>query len=249
MASGSSPHQARPSVRTHQGDRRVQTGEENRAEELKALGWSAEDVRKYEELWEYRQRWGAINLEREDRVFLRKAESALPKRASGKGSEKKRTRDKSHYRWLAFYLEAMKASPVETGLQEGERGAWPILLEEELRALEYYEPVLGLPDTLKAKELIPARELWISQAGSSGRTLSFDFLEPLEALKRQEKTSWKPLRGEGNIDSTYPVLSPEAAAAFRSSVRTRIANLIRQTFPSLQDSDKAEPPADWQPAH
>ena len=61
-------------MRTHQGNRRVQTGEENRAEELKALGWTAEDVRKYEELWEYRQRWGAINLERDDRVFLRKAE-------------------------------------------------------------------------------------------------------------------------------------------------------------------------------
>ena len=226
----------------------MQTGEENRAEELKALGWSAEDVRKYEELWEYRQRWGAINLEREDRAFLRKAESALPKRSSGKGSEKKRTQDKSHYRWLAFYLEAMRSSPAESGLSDGETGAWPILLEEELRALDYYEPVLGLPDTLKAKELIPAREQWISQASASGRNLSFDFLEPLEALKRQEKTSWKPLRGDGNSDSTYPVLSPEAAAAFRSTVRAGISGLIRQTFPSLQDSDKPEPPVDWQRA-
>ncbi|MFM1945597.1 MAG: hypothetical protein RI897_4579, partial [Verrucomicrobiota bacterium] len=51
----------------------MQKGESNRAGELKELGWSAEDVRRYEELWEYRQRWGAINLEREDRQFLRKA--------------------------------------------------------------------------------------------------------------------------------------------------------------------------------
>ena len=38
-------------------------------------------------------------------------------------------------------------------LKKGERGAWPILLEEELRLLDYYEPVLGLPDTIKAEAL------------------------------------------------------------------------------------------------
>jgi hypothetical protein len=233
-------------VRTHQGNRRVQTGEENRAEELKALGWTAEDVRKYEELWEYRQRWGAINLERDDRVFLRKAEAALPKRATGKGSEKKRTRDKSHYRWLAFYLEAMRASGAEASLDDTEQGAWPVLLEEELRALDYYEPVLGLPDTLKAKDLIPLREQWIAEAATSGRTLAFDFLTPLEELKQREKTSWKPLRGEASSDSSYPVLSPAAAEQFRQTVRQAITAQIRSTFPSLKDSEKPEPPAYWQ---
>jgi hypothetical protein len=233
-------------VRTHQGNRRVQTGEENRAEELKALGWTAEDVRKYEELWEYRQRWGAINLEREDRVFLRKAEAALPKRATGKGSEKKRTRDKSYYRWLAFYLEAMRTSVAEASLDDTEQGAWPALLEEELRVLDYYEPVLGLPDTLKAKELIPLREQWIAEASGSGRSLTFDFLTPLEDLKQREKTSWKPLRGEASSDSSYPVLSSAAAEQFRQTVRQAITAQIRSTFPSLKDSDKPEPPADWQ---
>ena len=48
----------------------------HRADELAGLGWSAEDVNRYAELWEYRQRWGAMNLEREDRLFLRKAEAA-----------------------------------------------------------------------------------------------------------------------------------------------------------------------------
>ena len=50
----------------------------HRAEELKQLGWNQEDLYKYIELWDYRQRWGSINLEREDRQFLRKAESLLP---------------------------------------------------------------------------------------------------------------------------------------------------------------------------
>ena len=221
--------------------------EASRGEELKALGWSAEEVRKYEELWEYRQRWGAINLERDERVFLRKADAALPKlQAHGKAA-KKATRDKSHYRWLAFYLDAIKAGPPETELGEGEKGAWPILLEEELRALDYYEPVLGLPDTLKAKALIPLREQWAEQAAALGRSLTFDFQAPLEALKATTKTSWKPLRAEASDPSSYPVLASDAAQAFRSQVRQAITSQIRSSFPSLQDTEKPEPADDWQP--
>ena len=220
----------------------MQKSENNRAGELKELGWSAEDVRRYEELWEYRQRWGAINLERDDRQFLRKAEAALPKIVA-KGSEKKRTQDKSHYRWLAFYLDAMQTVP----LQDGELGAWPIVLQEELRTIDYYQPVLGLPDTLKAKELLPIREQLIAQAASSGRQASFDFVAPLEELKKTEKTSWKPLRGEGNSDSSFPVLSADAAEAFRSEARATLTAAIRALFPSLKDTDKPEPPADWMP--
>jgi hypothetical protein len=220
----------------------VQKSENNRAGELKELGWSAEEVRRYEELWEYRQRWGAINLERDDRQFLRKAEAALPKIVA-KGSEKKRTQDKSHYRWLAFYLEAMQSAP----LNEGEVGAWPVVLQEELRAIDYYEPVLGLPDTLKAKELLPIREQLVAQAEASGRSVSFDFVAPLEELKQREKTSWKPLRGDGNTDTSYPVLSADAAEAFRQDARARITSAIRELFPSLKDTDKPEPPIDWMP--
>ena len=222
---------------------RVQKSENNRAGELKELGWSAEDVRRYEELWEYRQRWGAINLERDDRQFLRKAEAALPKIVA-KGSEKKRTQDKSLYRWLAFYLEAMQSAPLD----QGEVAAWPIVLQEELRTIDYYEPVLGLPDTLKAKELLPVREQLVAQAAATAvRSISFDFVAPIEELKQREKTSWKPLRGDGNTDTTYPVLSADAADAFRQQARATITSTIRELFPSLKDTEKPEPPADWMP--
>ena len=60
----------------------------HRGDELKQLGWSSDDVSRYVELWDYRQRWGAINLEREDRLFLRKAEAAFHKINSGKASVK-----------------------------------------------------------------------------------------------------------------------------------------------------------------
>jgi hypothetical protein len=221
----------------------VAKDETSRGEELRALGWTAEEVRQYEELWEYRQRWGAINLEPEDRVFLRRAEAALPKRAaSGKGSLKKSLKEKSHYRWLRFYCDALQSEAERLGLQPGEEAAWVILLDEELRALDHYEPVLGLPDTLKAKDLAPAREAWIEAVAAQGRELSVDFDAPLQALKQQESTSWKPLRSEGA--RSYPVLDAEAAAAFRTTVRREVAQTIRATFPSLKDSDKPEPPSD-----
>lgn len=44
---------------------------------LRSLGWSAQDVSRFMALRDYKIRWGAANLEREDRLFLRKAESAL----------------------------------------------------------------------------------------------------------------------------------------------------------------------------
>ncbi len=214
--------------------------ETSRADELLALGWPAEEVRRYAELWEYRQRWGAINLEREDRLFLRKAEAALPRRLSGKAAQKKSLRDKSHARWLAFHLDAMTSHEASHHLAEGERGAWAVLLEEELALLDHYQPVLGLPDTLKARELLPLREQLI-QAVASSRELHFDFAAPLEELRARESTSWKPLRGEANGDSRYPLLAAAAVEPFRLQVRRELGGWLRQNLPSLKDTDKPEP--------
>jgi hypothetical protein len=218
--------------------------EGSRSDELRELGWSAEDVRRYEELWEYRQRWGAINLEREDRVFLRRAEAALPKRATGKSSLKKTLKEKAHHRWLSCFLTAMRADPQLAGLAAGEQAAWVIVLEEELRALEWYEPVLGLPDTLRARHFVAERERWVQEAAAEGRSLSFDFAAVLEQAKQEGNGSWKPLRGDAQAAATdFPVLPPAAAAAFRSRVRRDMLALTR-SYPSLKDSDRPEPPQD-----
>ena len=220
--------------------------EGSRSGELLGLGWPAEDVRRYEELWEYRRRWGAINLEREDRLFLRKAEAALPKLPTGgRGGQRKTLREKSHVRWLVFHLEAIRGSGIEDSLEEGEAGAWPIVLEEELRALEELQPVLGLPDTLRARAFQPERERWIEEAARQGRTLRFDFDAALAEAKQKGEADrgWKPLRGEGCSDPTsYPVLPPEAVESFRATVREQVMELTR-SLPSLQDREpKAQEP-------
>ncbi len=223
----------------------------HRADELKDLGWSSDDLARYTELWDYRQRWGAINLEREDRQFLKKAEAVLPKIVVGKASVKKPIQEKSYYRWLRFYLEAMDKSESSFSLAKGQRGIWPILLEEELRALEYFEPVLGLPDTIKAKGFDPIREEIIRNVTSGPleeqvELHKFDFSEPLEVLKAKESTKWRPLReGLESNQNDYPVLKANAVESFRKEVRLQLIKLIRDTLPSLSDTDKPEPPDDW----
>ena len=219
----------------------------HRADELAGLGWSSEDVNRYAELWEYRQRWGAMNLEREDRLFLRKAEAALPVLVTGKASVKKNTQDKSYYRWLRFHLDAMTAAQSAMGLADGAQGAWPILLEEELRLLDHYQPVLGLPDTIKAKSFDAFRELMAEQAAEvsqDGMELKkHNFQAALTELKEKENSKWRHLR-EQSGDQPYPVLLGENVNTFRSEVRQQMTPLLRQTLPSLADTDKPEPSAD-----
>ena len=206
----------------------------SRADELQALGWAPEDVRRYAELWDYRHRWGAINLEPEDRAFLRRAEAALPKRVTGKAAQKKALQDKSHYRGLAFYRDAMLASGAEQQLTDGEQGAWPVLLAAELALLDELQPVLGLPDTLKARELVAVRDALVAEAAAQGRSLMFDYIAPLEDLKKQERTNWKPLRGDGSGDTSYPVLSADAVEPFRAEATRVLGDWMRAHFPSLQ---------------
>jgi DNA polymerase III subunit epsilon len=44
---------------------------------LRAGGWAEADIHRYQQLQQYRSRWGAANLSREERRFLRNAEAAM----------------------------------------------------------------------------------------------------------------------------------------------------------------------------
>ena len=212
----------------------------HRGDELKALGWSPQDVSRYVELWEYRQRWGAMNLEREDRLFLRKAENALPAILTGRAAAKKPIKEKTYYRWLRFHLDAMQEAEQAMETADGERGAWPILLDVELQLLDHYQPVLGLPDTLKAKALGPVRETLAGQAAALGTTRSYDFQAALNALKEQESSRWRHLRDDEGSDQVYPLLTADAAADFRANALRDIQAVMRSQFPSLAETDKEE---------
>ncbi len=222
----------------------------HRADELEALGWSKDDVLRYAELWDYRQRWGAINLEREDRQFLRKAESALPKLVVGKAPVRKSIQEKSYYRWLVFYLEAMLKAENCYEIDPGDRGVWAILLEEELRVIAYYEPVLGLPDTIKAKALDCFREEFVKKTekllAENCESFTFDFFKPLEEFKATQKSSWRTLREQDHSSkNNYPVIKAKAVKGLRDQLRSELVPLICELLPSLSDTDKPEIPDEW----
>ncbi len=224
----------------------------HRADELQQLGWPAHDVLRYAELWDYRQRWGAINLEREDRQFLRKAELLLPDQKQSKTSIKKPLREKSYYLRILFFIEQMAKAEKSLPLAAGAKGLWPIVLEEELRTLDYFQPVLGLPDTLKAKALIGFRESIISsladQFKSNTEIFEFDFITSLLSYNNSNKTSWKPLRASDvENEKFYPVVSNECVLDCQKQVRKEIVPFIRNTFPSLVDTEKSNPSEEWIP--
>ena len=222
----------------------------HRANELQDLGWAQHEITRYIELWDYRQRWGAINLEREDRYFLRKAESALPIIKTGKPSVKKLITEKSYYKRILSFLQAMNLAESTFSISKGSRGLWPLILEEELRTLVYFQPVLGLPDTLKAKKLIPFREEIISTAidkyQGDIQNFNFDFSSLLNESNKDVDQKWKPLRDlSSNAVDHYPVLNEQNISAFRKEVRAKIILIIKSTFPSLADTDMPDPPDDW----
>ena len=226
----------------------------HRAEELKGLGWGQEDISRYIELWDYRQRWGAINLERDDRQFLRKAESLLPKINKVKLSIKKSLEEKSYYRWLRFYLEEMNLFETKDNETTEVRGLWPTVLEEEIRALEYYKPVLGLPDTIKAKSINQIREQLVEKAlnefSKDIEIRKFNYEQVLEDAKSKEKNSlsWRSVRDpESMADNNYPLLKQNLLNEFRFMVRKKLLPFIRDSFPSLSETDKPPIPDEWNP--
>ncbi len=224
----------------------------HRGFELKELGWSKSDVSRYIDLWDYRQRWGAINLEREDRLFLRKAEIALPTIKPGKASVTKPITEKSYFKRIVYFLDVMNSFENSISIPDGSRGLWPVLLEEEIRALEYYQPVLGLPDAIKAKAFMPFREgiveISMKKFKEQIQVFDFDFSSLLSSTDEKCDKNWKALRDTSfQDDNLYPVMKKENIFEYRKEVRGKTVSIVKDTLPSLSETDKPEPSDDWIP--
>ena len=212
----------------------------HRSHELKAIGWNQEDITRYEELWEYSQRWGLINLEREDRQFLKKAERLIPKLQNKKASIKKSIEEKSYYLWLNFYLEKIKEFN-KLNLKKDKFSVWKILIEEELNLLKIHNPVMGLPDTLKAKELFSVRANLIKisfdkfEAENSQKVFDFDiFKKPSEEVIGK---SWKSLiEKDPSQKDLFPILNKNKVEEFRNKVIASIEEFMKVNYPSLKNN-------------
>ena len=212
----------------------------HRSHELKAIGWNVEDITRYEELWEYSQRWGLINLEREDRQFLKKAEKLIPKLQPKKTSTKKTIEEKSYYLWLNFYLNKLKTfsnSNVPTDMLS----VWEIMIEEELNLLKKLNPVMGLPDTLKAKELHKVRAILVQNSFNNYEAQNCDTLLDFEIERNSEDEvigkSWKSLiENDSSQKDKFPILDKKNADKLRIEILKNLEEFMISNYPSLKDN-------------
>ena len=212
----------------------------HRSHELKALGWNQDEIIRYEELFEYSQRWGLANLEREDRQFLKKAEKILPKKQLKKTSIKKSIEEKSYYKWLRFYLDRIIEFDKLTFSSEF-ISVWQIILEKEIQILEKLQPVLGLPDTIKAKEISSIRSRLIDLAIKNYKAISndktFEFISLLSTSDQNISKSWKSII-ERNPDENkrYLLLEKKDEDGFRNEVHEKLESFMKKEFPSLREN-------------
>ena len=212
----------------------------HRSHELKALGWNQEDIERYEDLWDYSQRWGLINLERDDRQFLKKAEKLLPKIQNKKISIKKSIEEKSYYLWLDFYLNETKAFN-ETNLPKNKYSVWTLIIEEELKLLKELKPIMGLPDTLKAKGLFVNRNNLIKKAFENYEALNndnlFDFDGMINSPEKDVSKSWKSMvEKDPKAGEKYPIIEKENVEEFRSIIKIDLDSFMRENYPSLKEN-------------
>ncbi len=211
----------------------------HRSHELKALGWNQEDLSRYEDLWDYSQRWGLINLEREDRQFLKKAEKLLPKIQNKKASVKKSIEEKSYYLWLNFYLEEIKIFN-ESFLPKNKVSVWSLLIEEELKILKDLKPVMGLPDTLKAKNLFEIRKELISKSHSKYEANNieqvFDFSEIFSKSEKEVSKSWKSItEKDPESNKKFPIIDSKNVEDLRSEINQDLRIFMSENYPSLKE--------------
>ena len=211
----------------------------HRSNELKDLGWNQEDLSRYEDLWDYSQRWGLINLEREDRQFLKKAEKLLPKIQNKKTSVKKNIEEKSYYLWLDFYLESINVFS-KSNIPKGKYGVWTLLIEEEMKLLKELKPVMGLPDTLKAKNLFKNRKELINKAfieyDAKNNEKYFNFEEVLKKSETKVGKNWKSITEKHpEANKVFPIIDIKKIENLRSEIKEDLSFFMRENFPSLKE--------------
>ena len=210
----------------------------HRSHELKALGWNQEDLTRYEDLWDYSQRWGLINLEREDRQFLKKAEKLLPKIQNKKTSIRKNIEEKSYFLWLKFYLDEINIFS-KSNLPENKSGVWTLLIEEEIKLLKELKPVMGLPDTLKAKNLYENRKKLINKAfkeyEAENNDKFFNFDEILSKSEKDVGKNWKSItEKDPDANNNFPIIDNKNMDDLRDEINKELNAFMKENFPSLK---------------
>ena len=169
---------------------------------------------------------------------MKKAEKLLPKIQNKKISVKKTIEEKSYFLWLNFYLEEINIFS-SSNLPKNKYGVWTILIEEELKLLKELQPVMGLPDTLKAKNLFKNRKelinLAFSEFNAKENDKGFNFDEVLNNSETNVGKNWKSIiEKDPEANKTFPIIDSVNIEKLRSAIKEVLSLYMRDNYPSLK---------------
>jgi hypothetical protein len=213
---------------------------------LESAGWTEAQVERYYKLLARKQAHGLASLSISDRRFYNSAAVACDKaqaaidqnlrEAQGRRvSGKQPVETKLHYR---FKLAELLQYTQRAELLPGEELAIVIIREEQIRALELYQPVLDQVDTSRRHQFSQVTEVELLElAGALGRTLVSYDSEGHQLALRDEfegEVNWDDRWGEyyTRITRSVVALNGEDALAFRAEVRP-VVEAFTRSLPSV----------------
>ncbi len=217
-----------------------------KAELLAVAGYNETEIEKYFRLLDRKCAHGLDALTINERRFYNNARVAMHKAAATleaelKAAAKRRVNGKQpvetklHYRWVEADLGVLVSL---TELAYNEVNATAILLEEELRAMRKYQPVLDQIDTSKrGKTNGPIAEL-LEIAVGLGRRVPIDRTQYLENLKAAlPDGGWNPAWERFYLDAdrcrVVAAIPESDELEFRALARAEMERVTREIYPSV----------------
>ncbi len=161
----------------------------------------------------------------------------LPKIQNKKISVKKTIEEKSYYLWLNFYLDEINIFS-NSNLPKNKHGVWTLLIEEEIKLLKELKPVMGLPDTIKAKNLFENRKELINKAFSAFEAKNNDKLFNFDDVLNSEKNvgkNWKSItEKDPEANKTFPIIDSANTEKLRSAIKEDLSSYMKDNYPSLK---------------
>ena len=216
------------------------------AQLLETAGWTEAQIDRYYKLLGRKQAHGLASLSIADRRFYNsatvacsKAQEAIDKTLRAAQTRrvngKQPVETKLHYR---FKLVELLEFRQRAELLPGEELAIVIIREEQIRALELYQPVLDQVDTTRRHQFSQGTEVdLLALAAALGRSLTnYDSEGHLAALREEFKNevNWDVRWDDyyGRITRSAVALPGDVALEFRSLVRP-VVEAFTRSLPSV----------------
>ena len=139
---------------------------------------------------------------------------------------------------LNFYLDEINIFS-NSNLPKNKHGVWTLLIEEEIKLIKELQPVMGLPDTLKAQNLFENRKELINKAFSEfdakNNDKCFNFDEVLNNSEKDVGKNWKSItEKDPEANKTFPIIDFANIEKLRSAIKEVFSSYMKDNYPSLK---------------